>query len=479
MPKFTEVPVMYSSVQWDQHFIAQIKKPGYHQDGKCYTGCFLPNTNIFRTDNDVRFYLEEIEKLWLINNYEFPQSVNFCDAVTSGAFRFTSPDLKKTPLKYYIVNNQKHNDFLSLYLVIPVKVLKAVAAAGISLEGYKVQSEWGKPFPSNDNKYRYDLVVNVPVRAESDIYSVNVNYACSKLMMRATQYFLQIDGYLQLLNNTKPYMKLHITIKDGDLTGGTILGGRGYFTIKPDPKAPKCGRIIGLYLPTEQDGTLAKDLRNPNLALFQKSLNEKWGELIQFCYNGYQSPEMRTAYAAYYHKSGVIDDEVLKFILDIEKKILEHQVESTVVITHEEGLAVYGVFLNGDCHFQAIPAKQLRGMTSDFVTYQQGVSINSQNSWFVELFLPVGPDEYLKKELQQSNMLLGEELNQTWGNAVVAYLGQSRVWRKHTMFFYHKEEGYKEALVDYLYQIERLLQKCPGAETKIDGYKSVIHLEDF
>lgn len=362
MPKFTEVPVVYNSVRYDQQFIAQIKKPGSYQDGKCYTGSFVPNTNIFRIDTSVRFYLTEIGKLWLINDYEFPQFVNFGDSITSGVFRFTSPELKKTPLRYYIVSNQRHNAFLSLYLVVPTKVLKAVAASGITFEGYKVCPEWGKPLVS-ENQYRYDLVVNVPIRAESKIPSVNVSDACSKLILQAERCFSQVDGYLQLLDNVKP---------------------------------------IPLY----------------------------------------------------------------------------EQIISTVEITYRNNLSLCGVFLDGRCHFQVVPAKQSRGVTSDFVVYQEGVSVSSQTSWFVELFLPVDSDDYLEKELQhESNMLLGERLGPLWGNPVIIHHGVTHTCRKRSMFFYHQEEGYKKAFTDYLYQIERLLRKCP--ETKMGGYRSIIHLKDF
>ncbi len=200
--RFVEVPVSRRSVNYVKRFVAQIQKDGYYQDGKCFTGSFNQYglQIIFRSDSGVHFTLDKIEKLWIIDNSEFPKFINFGDSIISGDFRFTSPELKSTPLRYYVINHQTQNGFLSLYLAVPVKVLKAVMAANIYFDGYRVCPAWGKPFIEND-QYRYDLVMNVPVRCESDIPSINVSNACSKLILQANTYFSRIDNYLQLLHN--------------------------------------------------------------------------------------------------------------------------------------------------------------------------------------------------------------------------------------------------------------------------------------
>lgn len=482
--KFVKIPVTSSSISYTDRFIVQIKKEGYYQDGKCFTGHFIPSTNIFRIDCGVHFYLEEIKKLWRIDNTEFSKSINFSDSITSGTFQFISPSLRSTPMKYYIIKNPTYNGFLSLYMAIPVEVIKRVSAAGIRFEGYSVHTEWGKPF---EDHYRCDLIVSVPIRDDRPRYVENLTDSCQKLMFYASDCFMKVDGCLQLLD--KVIQSTHVV--DGNLMVGTILDGRGYFSVAPHRLSPQCGRSIELYLPIESDGFLSRDIRNPNLKILGQPLDKNWGDLAQFKYNGFTSPDLRVTKATYYHKADVIDNEVLKFIQNLTKEIQEYRIESTVTIA-KNVLPFWfncdnfcGMFLDGRCYFEAIPIQIKAGVVDHYAIHQRGVSCNNQKTWTLNLYLPVGQDKYLVKDIRQSNLLLGKELSQVWGDVVSSYHGRStdclnfKIWRRGDAIFYHDPKTVEEGLVDFLYDIERQLRKCPGAEKSIGGYRSIIHLEDL
>ncbi len=127
-----------------------------------------------------------------------------------------------------------------------------------------------------------------------------------------------------------------------------------------------------------------------------------------------------------------------------------------------------GVFLDGQCRFQAKPiTRVIHGVTDcinkgNFVIYQSKVSVNSQTGWELELFLPADFSQRLQTDLRQSGLLLGQPLNEKWG---VGFFDPSqnplfhtcKFWRKGNAIFYHQPEGFISDLLNFVYEIEKQL----------------------
>jgi hypothetical protein len=268
----------------------------------------------------------------MIDSSEFPKFVNFGDSIISGTFRFTSSELKNIPLKYYVAKHQTQNGFLCLYLAIPVKVLKAVRGANIYFEGYRVCPTWGKPFI--ENEYRYDLVMNVPVRCESDIPSINVSNACSKLILQANTYFSRVDGYLQFFYSIPMASTVEVVYRDPNIIRGVFLDGRcrfeaklvqirdgivNYYAINQYDGIGQKTWKLDFFLPVvgQYEYLLAEDLRQSN-SLFGEELNKTWGVVS---YPPYECTVWRKGSAVFYHTPETFKDGLIDFIYYTERQL--------------------------------------------------------------------------------------------------------------------------------------------------------------